>query len=368
MTSLFDDQESDYLMENPMGLDGFDFIEFVPGTNGNIKQHLQKMGFHINGKHKDFNIFLFKQGDVNFLINEDEKSMAHQFGKTHGSSVSAMGFRVKNANYAYERALRLGARAYLGERGAKSIDAPAIYGIGESLIYFIDRYSDKDNLFIDEFKCHDLNTTTKGVGLSYIDHVTHNVHQGNMDEWAIFYQRIFNFRQIRYFDIQGSQTGLISRALSSPCNKIRIPLNEATDPDSQIEEYLHDYNGEGIQHIAIGCRDIYQAVEDMRLNGVRFLKVPNTYYEQVDERIPHHGENLERMRRTKILIDGNAETDEGLLLQIFTGNLVGPAFFEFIQRKGNQGFGEGNFRALFVAMELDQIRRGVLKPKGEVKI
>ncbi len=365
MSSLFNDRETPELLENPMGLDGFEFIEFTPRDKASLATYFTKMGFYEVAKHKNMDVYHFQQGDVNFIINKEPNSMADHFFKSHGPSISAMGFRVKDADYAFKRALCLGARAYQGERGKVAFDAPAIYGIGESLIYFIEDYQLDKNIYQKTFK-KTADSNNDKVGVLYLDHVTHNVFQGNMDEWAVFYQRIFNFRQIRYFDIEGSQTGLISRALSSPCNKIRIPLNESKDDKSQIEEYLDLYNGEGIQHIALGCRDIYQAIEQMRLNGIRFLKVPNTYYEQIETRIPGHQEDLDRMQRNKILMDGSIDPKIGILLQIFTGNLVGPAFFEFIQRKGNQGFGEGNFRALFVAMELDQIRRGVLKPKGEV--
>ncbi|MCW5590060.1 MAG: 4-hydroxyphenylpyruvate dioxygenase [Legionellales bacterium] len=352
-------------MENPMGLDGFEFIEFASTDKEKMLKQFSNMGFAPFWQHQSMDITVLRQGDINFIINNAEGSMAERFRHTHGPSISAMGFRVKNAEYAFKRALKLGAREYRGERGKTSVQAPAIYGIGESLIYFIDRYQSTNEIYQDNFNRISSESFIQGVGLTYLDHVTHNVLRGNMDEWAVFYQQIFNFRQIRYFDIRGIQTGLISRALTSPCNKIRIPLNESTDNESQIEEYLQLYNGEGIQHIALGSANIYDSVETMRLRGLRFLKVPDTYYEQIPERIPGHGEDLSRMQRNKILIDGNAQTEEGLLLQIFTGNMVGPAFFEIIERKGNQGFGEGNFRALFVAMELDQIRRGVLKAKTD---
>jgi 4-hydroxyphenylpyruvate dioxygenase len=202
-----------------------------------------------------------------------------------------------------------------------------------------------------------------GAGLTYIDHLTHNLHRGRMKEWADFYERLFNFREVRYFDIEGKLTGLKSKAMTSPCGKIRIPINESSDDKSQIAEYLDLYHGEGIQHIALGTDDIYAAVDGMRRRGVQFQDTIATYYDLVNRRLPNHGENLEELKRLRILIDG--ATHQGapneLLLQIFTQTVIGPIFFEIIQRKGDQGFGEGNFRALFESIELDQVRRGVLK-------
>jgi 4-hydroxyphenylpyruvate dioxygenase len=198
------------------------------------------------------------------------------------------------------------------------------------------------------------------AGLLHIDHLTHNVMRGNMDKWAGFYEKLFNFREIRYFDIEGKKTGLLSRAMTSPCGKIRIPINESQDDKSQIEEYLREYRGEGIQHIALGTSDILRTVDVLREQGVQFQDTPDTYYEGVDKRVGRHGENIEELSKRRVLIDGNPEKGEGLLLQIFTQNVIGPIFFEIIQRKGNDGFGEGNFKALFESIELDQMRRGVL--------
>jgi 4-hydroxyphenylpyruvate dioxygenase len=198
------------------------------------------------------------------------------------------------------------------------------------------------------------------AGLLHIDHLTHNVHRGNMDKWTSFYETMFNFREIRYFDIEGKKTGLFSRALASPCGKIRIPINESQDDKSQIEEYLREYRGEGIQHIALATDDIYRTVDVLRERGITFQDTPETYYEGVDARVSGHQEDLAELRGRRILIDGNGVNDEGVLLQIFTANVIGPIFFEIIQRKGNQGFGEGNFQALFESIELEQIRRGVI--------
>jgi 4-hydroxyphenylpyruvate dioxygenase len=272
-----------------------------------------------------------------------------------------MAFRVQHAAEAYDRALKLGARPFHGRIGPMELNIPAIHGIGDSLIYLVDRYGDRTIYDVDFVPVAGSDSTPRGVGLTEIDHLTHNVHRGRMDLWAGFYEKLFNFREIRYFDIEGKLTGLKSRAMTSPCGKIRIPINESADDKSQIEEYLQAYKGEGIQHIALATSDIYETVEALRRNDVSFMDVPDTYYEAVDERLPGHGEPLERLRKNRILIDGAPTPEGGRLLQIFTTTVIGPIFFEIIQRKGDEGFGEGNFRALFESIERDQIQRGVLK-------
>jgi 4-hydroxyphenylpyruvate dioxygenase len=278
-----------------------------------------------------------------------------------------MAFRVRDAAAALKRAVSLGATAIPGRPGPMELNIPAIEGIGGSRLYLVDRYGDNTIYDID-FR-YDADRKEKSeqldTGLTYIDHLTHNVHQGQMSVWADFYERLFNFRQIRYFDIEGKHTGLFSKAMTSPCGKIRIPLNESQDAHSQIEEYLRDYKGEGIQHIALGTDNIYATVDKLRSNGVELQETHGAYYDMVDERLPGHGEPLEELRKRSILVDGAPQKDEGLLLQIFTRNVIGPIFFEIIQRKGNEGFGEGNFKALFESLELDQIRRGVLKDNSK---
>src|SRR5690348_1696901 len=269
-----------------------------------------------------------------------------------------MGFVVSDVAAAFERAIQLGAEPHRGSVGPMELNIPAIVGIGGSLIYFVDRYGDHSIYDVD-FK--PVRTQPlEPAGLDQIDHLTHNVHRGNMDKWCEFYERLFNFREIRYFDIEGKKTGLISRALTSPCGKIRIPINESQDDKSQIEEYLREYKGEGIQHIALSTSDIYRTVDVLRGQGVAFQDTPDSYYEGVAARVPGHRESLAELRSRGILIDGNPAKGEGVLLQIFTRNVIGPIFFEIIQRKGNEGFGEGNFRALFESIEQDQIRRGVI--------
>lgn len=349
--------------DNPMGTDGFEFIEFASPSPEGMHALFKKLGFVAIAKHRSKEVILYRQGKINFILNNEPNSYALAFAQQHGPCACAMAFRVKNANAALERALALGAKPFLdGKTGKGELMIPAIYGIGGSLLYFIDQYQDKTIYDTDFVPLKGVHQYPEGYGLLEIDHLTHNVYRGEMDKWTKdFYEKIFNFYEIRYFDIEGQKTGLTSRALSSPCGKIKIPINQSKDDVSQIEEYLKEYKGEGIQHIALSTNDIYHTVEDLRGAGINFLSVPDTYYEMINERISNHHETIERMRKDQILIDGEVEGDKvELLLQIFTENVIGPIFFELIQRKGNEGFGEGNFTALFEAIERDQIRRGVL--------
>ncbi|HTR83349.1 MAG TPA: 4-hydroxyphenylpyruvate dioxygenase [Reyranella sp.] len=346
---------------NPMGTDGFEFVEYTAPDPEALGRLFESMGFVKVAKHRSKDVSLYRQGDVNFIVNAEPDSFAQGFARVHGPSICAIALRVKNAAFAYKRALSLGAWAVENKVGPMELNIPAIKGIGDSLIYLVDRYGEKGSIYDVDFEwLPGVDHNPKGVGLTYIDHLTHNVHRGRMGEWADFYERLFNFREIRYFDIEGKLTGLKSKAMTSPCGKIRIPINESSDDKSQIQEYLSAYHGEGIQHIALGTGDIYDAVEALKQRDVPFQDVPDTYYEQVDARLPGHGENLQRMSADRILIDGAPTKGGGLLLQIFTQTVIGPIFFEIIQRRGNEGFGEGNFQALFESIELDQIRRGVL--------
>ncbi|MFI4986521.1 MAG: 4-hydroxyphenylpyruvate dioxygenase [Alphaproteobacteria bacterium] len=347
---------------NPMGTDGFEFIEYTAPEPRELAALFERLGFAAVARHRSKDVTLYRQGDVNFILNAEPESFARSFARLHGPSICAIAFRVRDAAQAYKRALELGAWGVAGKIGPMELNIPAIKGIGDSLIYLVDRYGAKGTIYdIDFAWLDDVERDPKGVGFESVDHLTHNVHRGRMKEWAEFYERLFNFREIKYFDIEGKLTGLKSKAMVSPCGKIRIPINESSDERSQIAEYLDAYHGEGIQHIALGAGDIYGAVEALRARQLPFQTVPDTYYEQVDARLPGHGEDLERLRRSRILIDGAPTREGGRLLQIFTRNLIGPIFFEIIQRKGDEGFGEGNFRALFESIELDQIRRGVLK-------
>ncbi|MDF2154668.1 4-hydroxyphenylpyruvate dioxygenase [Vibrio sp. CAU 1672] len=349
---------------NPLGTDGFEFVEYTAANLDGIAQLkalFVSLGFAEVAKHRSKEAWLYRQGDVNFIVNAQPYSQAEAFAKVHGPSVCGMAFRVKDASVALAYALENGAGQYQTEIGPMELSIPAIYGIGDSLLYFVDRYG-KQSIYDVDFNFYpDAQTRLDeaSVGLYEIDHLTHNVKQGNMDVWAGFYERIGNFREIRYFDIEGKLTGLVSRAMTAPCGKIRIPINESSDDKSQIEEFIREYNGEGIQHIALTTDDIYTTVQTLRDRGMEFMPTPDTYYEKVDSRVEGHSEDLEKLRELRILIDG-APMKDGILLQIFTQTVIGPVFFEIIQRKGNEGFGEGNFKALFESIEEDQIRRGVL--------
>ena len=351
------------IFENPLGTDGFEFVEFTAPEPERLKALFELMGFTAVARHRSKNVLRFAQGDINFILNMEPAGQPAAFRADHGPSANAMAFRVRDAGKALELAVERGAKAVPGRVGPMELNIPAIEGIGGSLLYLVDRYGAEEIYDVDFRPIVDAKPAAD-VGLTYVDHLTHNVHRGQMGRWADFYERIFNFREIRYFDIEGAQTGLISKAMTSPCGKIRIPLNESQDDHSQIEEFLRDYRGEGIQHIALGTGDIYGAVETMGARGVKFQESPDTYYEALDERVPGHGESLQRLRADRILVDGAPTEGQGLLLQIFTQNMIGPIFFEVIQRKGNEGFGEGNFRALFESIEADQMRRGVLPAKA----
>lgn len=341
---------------NPAGTDGFDFLEFSTKDPDRLHKQFLSMGFKPVAKHQQHNIIIYQQNDIKFIMNVQENSLASHFARLHGASTSAMGFRVKDADQALEHAIVNGATVC--KEGA--YQCPAIFGVGGSVIYFVDYKKSQANYFEDFSELPQTNSDANSAGLTYLDHVTHNLHRGNMDKWAEFYEKMFNFKEIRYFDIEGKLTGLKSRAMTSPCGKIRIPLNESSDDKSQIEEFLKDFNGEGIQHIALGTSDIFTTVEQLKQQGLDFLDTPDTYYDLLEKRLPKHGENVERLRKNRILLDGTIGFEKKLLLQIFTKNMLGPVFFEIIQRKGDEGFGEGNFKALFESIELDQINRGVL--------
>jgi 4-hydroxyphenylpyruvate dioxygenase len=351
------------LWDNPMHTDGFEFVEYAAPDPKALGRLFELMGFSAVAKHRQKDVTLYKQGDINFIINAEPDSFAQSFARIHGPSICAIAFRVKDAAAAYKRAIELGAHGVESHAGPMELNIPAIKGIGDSLLYLVDRYGDSTIYDVDFRPIPGAAQKPKGGGLIAIDHLTHNVHRGRMQEWADFYQRLFNFREVRYFDIEGKLTGLKSKAMTSPCGKIRIPVNESSDDRSQIQEYLDAYHGEGIQHVALSARDIYASVEKLFAAGVKFLETPETYYRMIDARLPGHDEDIDRLRRNHILIDGAPTAGGGLLLQIFTRAMIGPIFFEIIQRKGDEGFGEGNFRALFESIEQDQINRGVLGEK-----
>ena len=350
--------------ENPMGIDGFEFVEFAApaGQAEQLHAYFRNMGFTAVLRHRERAITVYRQGGVNFLVNEEPDSFAAAFAAKHGPC--ACGFAIRFAKPADEvlaAALGNGAEQHAELADTRAVGAPVIKGIGDCMLYLVDRYGAAGSIYdADYVPVEGAEQNPKGFGLTFIDHLTHNLYLGNMQQWSDYYERLFNFREIRYFDIKGAKTGLVSKAMTAPDGIVRIPLNESSDPKCQINEYLDAYKGEGIQHIACFTDNIYDTVEAMRAQGVEFLDTPDTYFDVVDLRIPDNGEDVERLRRNKILIDADPETKQRKLLQIFTQNCIGPIFFEIIQRKGNEGFGEGNFQALFESIERDQMKRGVL--------
>jgi len=353
--------------ENPAGTDGFEFVEFAHSDPEQLEVLFTKMGYQRVANHKTKAISIWRQGDINYVINTEPGSHAMRFVEEHGPCAPSMAWRVADAQHAFEHAVSKGAEPYLGSD--RTLDVPAIVGIGGSILYFIDQYGEDRSAYDQEFDwVGERNPKPKGIGFYYLDHLTHNVYRGNMDKWWDFYRNLFGFTQIHFFDIEGKMTGLVSRAITSPCGKIRIPLNESTDDKSQIEAYLHKYKGEGIQHIAVGSEQLYDATDRLADNGLKFMPgPPATYYELSHERVNGHSEPLDRMQKHGILIDGEGVFDDAngdrmtrILLQIFSKTVIGPIFFEFIQRKGDEGFGEGNFRALFESIEMEQIRTGEL--------
>ncbi|MGE0723873.1 MAG: 4-hydroxyphenylpyruvate dioxygenase [Alphaproteobacteria bacterium] len=350
------------MVDNPIGTDGFEFVEFTCPDPGAVRRAFEAMGFVAIARHRSKNVLRFAQGDINFLLNMEPAGQPADFRRAHGPSANAMAFRVRDARHAFAEAVRRGAKPVDMPIGPMELDIPCIEGIGGAFVYLVDRYGARSIYDVDFRPTEGAPASVPGVGLTHIDHLTHNVRKGNMARWVEWYGRIFGFREIRHFDVEGQVTGLVSKALMSPCGKIRIPLNESKGEDGrldQIEEFLRRYHGEGIQHIALAADDLYAAVDGLRARGVALQDTPDTYYELIDRRLPAHGEPVDALRERRILIDGGP--GQGLLLQIFSKDAVGPIFFEFIQRKGNEGFGEANFKALFESIELDQIRRGVLK-------
>jgi len=351
------------LFDNPMGLDGFEFVEFAAPERGMLESVFEKIGFAHVARHRSKDVDLWRQGDVNFIINYEPKSHAFYYAQEHGPSACGMAFRVRDAKKAYAMAIENGAQPMETPTGPMELRLPAIKGIGGALLYLIDRYEEGASIYDIDFEyLEGVDRHPEGCGFKVIDHLTHNVYRGRMDYWADYYERLFNFREIRYFDIKGEYTGLLSRAMTAPDGKIRIPLNEeGAGGKGQIEEFLMQYNGEGIQHIAFSCDDLIACWDRLKERGVPFMTAPpDTYYAMLEERLPGHGEPVGELQQRGILLDGSTEDgDPRLLLQIFSETLVGPIFFEFIQRKKDDGFGEGNFKALFESIERDQLARGV---------
>lgn len=351
---------------NVMGLDGFEFVEFSATRKGQLEPVFEMLGFSRVAQHRSKEAHLWRQGDINFIVNYEPRSIAYYHAEEHGPSACGLAFRVRDAHQAYHRALELGAQPVDVPTGPMELRLPAIRGIGGAPLYLIDRYQRGSSIYDIDFEyLPEVDPYPMGVGFKVIDHLTHNVYRGRMDHWADFYERIFNFREIRHFDIRGQKTGLRSRAMTAPDNRIRIPLNEEArgGGEGQIEEFLLQYNGEGIQHIAFACDDLPVVLDQLKARGVPFMTPPpDSYYQMLDARLPGHGEPIAELASRGILMDGSSEDGEvKLLLQIFSEALIGPIFFEFIERKKDEGFGEGNFQALFESMERDQMRRGAIK-------
>ncbi|HEY1721456.1 MAG TPA: 4-hydroxyphenylpyruvate dioxygenase [Magnetospirillaceae bacterium] len=353
------------LFENPMGLMGFEFVEFASPTPGLLEDAFEKLGFTMIARHRSKDVVLYRQGDINFIVDREPHSAAAYFAAEHGPAACGLGFRVKDSHKAYTLALERGAQPIETMPGPMELRLPAIKGIGGAPLYLIDRFEEGKSIYDIDFEFIDgVDRRPRGHGLEVIDHLTHNVYRGRMAFWAKYYEKLFNFRELRYFDIKGEYTGLTSKAMTAPDGKIRIPLNEESARGSgQIEEYLMAFNGEGIQHIAMACSDILGTVDRLAQAGVPLMKAPpSAYYRMLDERVPGHGEDPKTLQARGILLDGTTKNGAPrLLLQIFSNTMLGPVFFEFIQRKGDEGFGEGNFKALFESLERDQIDRGVLK-------
>ncbi|WP_269532131.1 4-hydroxyphenylpyruvate dioxygenase [Chitinimonas sp. BJYL2] len=356
------------LFDNPMGLMGFEFVEFASPVPNVLEPLFEKMGFTLVARHRSKDVVLYRQGDINFIVNREPKSVAGYFAAEHGASACGLAFRVKDSHKAYSKALELGAQPIDIPTGPMELKLPAIKGIGGAPLYLIDRFEDGKSIYDIDFEfIEGVDRHPVGHGFKVVDHLTHNVYRGRMKFWADYYERLFNFREIRYFDIKGEYTGLTSKAMTAPDGQIRIPLNEESSKGSgQIEEFLMKFNGEGIQHIALFTDDLIGSIDKLRAAGIPLMTAPrDTYYEMLEERLPGHGENVSALQARGILLDGStADGNKRLLLQIFSETVLGPVFFEFIQRKGDDGFGEGNFKALFESLERDQIRRGVLKAEA----
>ena len=360
------------LFENPMGLMGFEFVEFASPTANLLEPLFERMGFSLVARHRSKDVVLYRQGGINFIVNREPRSIAAYFAAEHGPSACGLAFRVRDAHQAYRRALDLGAQPIDIPTGPMELRLPAIKGIGGAPLYLIDRFEEGRSIYDIDFDFIDgVDRHPVGHGLKLVDHLTHNVYRGRMAYWAGYYEKLFNFREIRYFDIQGEYTGLTSKAMTAPDGRIRIPLNEESSRGAgQIEEFLMQFNGEGIQHVALLTDDLLATIDSLQLAGVPLMTAPNAaYYEMLEERLPGHGQPVSELQTRGILLDGSTDParqggQPRLLLQIFSQTVLGPVFFEFIQRKGDDGFGEGNFKALFESLERDQIRRGALAVEG----
>ncbi len=346
------------VIENPLGLRGIEFIQFTALKPEHVHRTLKSLGFSRLMERADRTQFYYQQHDIHVLVDHAESGFERAFAEQHGPSICAMGWRFEDPDAAYKEALRRGARAFEpGNIGAPSLKFPAIYGIGDSILYFLGSGDIPSLLEGQGFAMMAMPERVPSKGFLRIDHLTNNVYKNTMSYWADFYKNIFGFVEVRYFDIKGEKTGLTSYALRSPDGSFSIPINEGNESKSQIEEYLRDYRGPGVQHLALLSDDLLTSVEQLAGTGIETLDIMPEYYEEAFRRVPDVTEDRERIKTLQVLVDGDPE---GYLLQIFTQNLFGPIFIEMIQRKNHHAFGEGNFTALFQSIERDQERRGVL--------
>jgi 4-hydroxyphenylpyruvate dioxygenase len=345
--------------KNDIALDGIEFIEFASDKPEQLERLFLNFGFSKLKKHATKDVTYFCQNDIHFMLNNETGTAADKFRKLHGPSICSMGWRVADAKKAMELTVQRGATACTNPdyRYANGEAVPAIYGIGNSIIYFIENYQNPKRYENLQFKDLEKPTLIPQKGFTLIDHLTNNVEKGTMQKWSNFYKDIFGFVEVRYFDIKGAKTGLTSFALRSPCGKFCIPINEGTEDKSQINEYLREYKGPGVQHLAFLTDDILSSLRDLEGSRIETLDIDDQYYGEVFDRVPNVREDHKEIRKYNVLVDGDAE---GYLLQIFTKNLVGPIFIEIIQRRNHYSFGEGNFGALFRSIERDQEKRGVL--------
>ena len=342
-------------MTNPTGLLGLDFVMFASPDPGALDVLFRGFGFSRVHRHRARRLVHYQQGDIHLLLDREPGSHGAGFAAAHGPGINAMGWRVVDAQRAFAVALQRGARPF---HGAGALDGvPAIHGIGDSLIYFIEANTDDTTTLLDQFVRLAEPIPAKPKGFYAIDHLTNNVERGQLETWSTFYRKVFGFTEVRTFDIRGEKTGLLSYALRSPCGTFCIPINEATDEGSQIQEYIERYNGPGIQHLAFLTEDLLASLDGLEGSGIETLDIDPTYYDTVFDRVPGVREDPARIRQHEVLVDGD---DDGYLLQIFTKDLVGPIFIEMIQRENHHSFGEGNFGALFRSIERDQERRGVI--------
>lgn len=347
-----------------LGIRGIDHIEFAVSNLEAASQLYTRLGFEKIASReisqRQLKTFLFGQGKIRVMVTQSalKTDPVAQYVQLHGDGVMAIGFSCDNAVTALELTVSRGADLHASpkriEREFGTVEKASIKAMGDVALTFIHRTGE----LFDEGFDNPVSYDPTGFGLQKIDHITINVEKGKMKSWAQFFEKVLGLKNTRFFDIHTEKTGLYSFVMESPDGCVKMPINEPTEDASQIQEFLNINHGPGVQHIALSTVSLIDSLNALRRSGVLFLEVPDTYYDAVPKRVPDLREDLSQLQSLGILADGDSK---GYLLQIFSQNLVGPFFYEFIQREGNDGFGEGNFRALFEAIERDQIRRGILR-------